>query len=706
MRNEYLIKTLTIVILVLILLPHAAYADFIKQTLWNFVVTVFGGFAAFGGLFLNVGINKFVIGFGDIFKNEGLGVVVNSIWTIIRDLINIGFIFGLIYIGLKMILGADNHSTRTWLVHLILAALLVNFSLLISKFVVDFSNTLAAEIANSSFSVASDGKLDVSQTFLNSLGVQSVLNWEANSQNLGDKGYLYIFGTAIIFLIMVFVFAAGGIMLIIRFAALILFMIFSPLMFIGWIFPQLQNISSSYWKKFIGRAFFAPIYILLLYISASVLRVSVGGQISGYDKVLSSNNGAEVINSFDNSLPMLALAAIFLIASIIIANKLGSDGANVAMSMGRRFRKGIQHTTGMLTLGAGAATLRNTVGRGSYALTKSQAFKTAVANHPALGKYAYKAAEVGAKSSFDVRNVGGLGRVTGLGYGKRGGFAKTVKDREAAEKKFAKSIHVDYDKNNPEYIAKVNAKEQEIRTKTPKDIERVQNNKRILSESQNKDSDTIQNEIDTAREELAALQKELKTAKKDKTKTKEEIEKIVDKLKAKQDEITYKELAKNMSANDYEATRQALDDQIRELEKKKNKAREHAIAEVKYANEIAYMKHLESSAKFWDKWSKIATGAGADGAVVGGAVAGVAGSALLGGVGVGAGIAMGAHSARAKAAHAALIKEYGKDGTAKVKKEQAIKAAKIRQEADKELLQEEGAITSTESKPDAEVDNA
>ena len=77
--------------------------------------------------------------------------------------------------------------------------------------------------------------------------------------------YTLIFGAMIFMTIAAFVFAAGGILLTVRFIMLIVFMIFSPLMFLGWIFPKFQNYSSDWWKKFLGYAFFAPAYTFLIF---------------------------------------------------------------------------------------------------------------------------------------------------------------------------------------------------------------------------------------------------------------------------------------------------------------------------------------------------------------------------------------------------------------------------------------------------------
>ena len=116
-----------------------------EKVLYNFVVNVFGALVGWGGGVLDFGVNTFVLDFGTQFRATGLGDMVDQV---VRDFFNITFIFGLVYLGFTMILKNDDANTRRWLVSLIIAALLVNFSLFISKMVVDASNIIATQVIN------------------------------------------------------------------------------------------------------------------------------------------------------------------------------------------------------------------------------------------------------------------------------------------------------------------------------------------------------------------------------------------------------------------------------------------------------------------------------------------------------------------------------------------------------------------------------
>lgn len=344
---------LSVIAVFVLFVPGVVFAEganFLETTLWNIVVNFFGMFVALGGLLLNSGINDFVIGFGDGFKDSGVGASVNFLWLAVRDIFNLTFIFGLIYLGFKMILNSDDSNTRRWLVHLILAALLVNFSLFITKSVVDFTNILATEIVTNGFIVDPTSKeVAISDTFMDNLGITNLLSFKIQELPNGlDNGgiYGYIFGTMILFIVMAFVFAAGGLLLIIRYAALCIYMILSPLMFIGWVFPGLQSYTNKYWSGFLGRAFFAPVYILLVYFSAKILsalytELKVNGSGPAFTKSLTAGGNA-MTTEFAGTFPPFILSCVFLIASIVIAQKMGADGAGAALSFGKKARKRVQ----------------------------------------------------------------------------------------------------------------------------------------------------------------------------------------------------------------------------------------------------------------------------------------------------------------------------------------------------------------------------
>ncbi len=321
-----------------------------------------GGFVSgIGGLMLDLAIEKLVLQMGDFFVNQGLGAVVNSIWTVIRDLLNILFIFSLVYIGLRTIWDSDDSKTKSLLGHLIIAALLINFSLYFAKVVVDVANFTAVQvhsaavsgitgtygIKNSSFLNYVTGEKSLSGAYMQVLDTSSWFN------GIGDIEGVILYAIMAMFFLMFlgFVLAYGAIMLTWRFIAIVFYLMFSPFMFLGWILPQFQSYSTKWWKGFIGYSFYAPIYIFMLYVglySLQQIKNDIG--INGGFSNIFGASGTEVVSGMGIFI-FFALGVGFLIGAMKVAGIVSQGGAAIGMGAADKFAR--KWTTGMGKIGAG-----------------------------------------------------------------------------------------------------------------------------------------------------------------------------------------------------------------------------------------------------------------------------------------------------------------------------------------------------------------
>ena len=306
----------------------------IYNMLFAFVVTVFGKLFSWSGALFDMGLSTFVLGFGDLYYNQNVGVSVEEVWKIIRDLFNLTFIFGLVMIGFKMILDSNDSKARSTLVSLIGAALLVNFSLFITKFVIDVANVTASVVAKGF------GGENIANGFINLIKISTFLNIDANQIGALQTGgaFGYIFGLLIFFAVAAFVFAAGGILMIIRFVVLCAYMVFSPVMFIGWVFPSLGKHSSKYWSGFLGQAFFAPAYLLMLYLSFKVM-ASYRDQIGVVDYGQLFAQGPELAGSAARVIPFFVMTMVFLVMSLVVAKNMGVNRHRVDCREGNQHRQ-------------------------------------------------------------------------------------------------------------------------------------------------------------------------------------------------------------------------------------------------------------------------------------------------------------------------------------------------------------------------------
>ena len=384
---------------------------------------------------------------------------------------------------------------------------------------VDFSNQLAAQIVvtgmggeytvNKSTNLA---EVDLGQSFMNRMGITSI--WENPVKGVG---WGYIFGTAILFMITTFVFAAGGILLIIRFAVLNLFLVLSPVMFLSWILPGLKDTMNRYWSMFLGRAFFAPIYFLFIYFSLQIisgLQVAVSGPGSnlanpswaGTFQAVGNAGPRTIQDSTLGTLPFFVLICVFMIASLVVAQKMGADGGSKAVSMGKSLSNKARRTTtklaGSATLGVAGVAGQQTFGR----MARSQANNDDLQRRAAEGSYRARvqlaAARKVADSSFDARRVGGMGKALGIGEGKKGGIETRIKDKQKKEEEFMKSLKTDVSLKDSEKIKKEEEEKLEKENQeTDKELETIE----AVAENSGKNTVALTNEINDLGRDIEGL---------------------------------------------------------------------------------------------------------------------------------------------------------------------------------------------------------
>lgn len=350
--KKYSIQRIFVVLVLLILFTpqFSCYADAeqdILEILFSFVNATFGNLMWLTGSLLDYAISDFVVGFGYYYKQNGIGSAIDILWTSVRDIFNLTFIFGLVYIGFKTILDSSDNSAKKALGMLIMAALLVNFSLFFTKSVIDFSNIAAKQFVQTYENPKGSNQYKISDRLMDYLGVQTV--FKTKKEELPNLSWSYVFGAMYLYLVAAFVFLAGAILLIIRFIVLNIYMLLSPVMFIGWVFPNFSGVTKKYWEGFLGQAFFAPAYFLMLYFSMKIiqslqegLNITAGKNLA---TVVSGTDYATALSSTGGILMFFLLASGFMIASLLVGKKIGAAGATTAVSLGQKAQSKVRNYT-------------------------------------------------------------------------------------------------------------------------------------------------------------------------------------------------------------------------------------------------------------------------------------------------------------------------------------------------------------------------
>ncbi len=279
---------------------------------------------------------------------------------------NLGFVFAIIVMAFATIFRVQSYAMKQTLWKLIVAALLVNFSLTIAGAFISVSN-----IFTDFFLQGLNGK-SISDGLMGVLNPQALV--EVNDASAWDiltgmLSYLFKYMASLLFVIVfnfiiILTFFALFIMLLIRAITLGVLLVIMPIVWLLWIFPGTSKYWSEWWNNFIRWTFFAPIVLFFI-----VLVISSGGQLQKIRETsgVSQQQGVGVEKAFKDSMTFnpdffdhvsqIIITTGLLLGGLIAANKMGITFASTAMGLakgsGKMFggwvgRKSLQYGTGIL----------------------------------------------------------------------------------------------------------------------------------------------------------------------------------------------------------------------------------------------------------------------------------------------------------------------------------------------------------------------
>ncbi len=329
----------------------------VVASIGNFVLEMSATVLAISGYFLDAAISYSI-------SNAGFGSmdVIKTGWTVTRDLANLFFIFILLYIAIATILRLSGYGMKELLAKVIIIALLVNFSLLITQVIIDSSNVLAMEFYDkiSNIKNAKGEKMSLSAIYVNGLNPQSLFKVSTNEEadavkftdgqepTLSQIAIITLLGSGMI-LTTAFVLFAAGVLFVVRLAILWILMVLAPLAFLAMALPATKGYASQWWKKLFDQSFFAPVFLALLYIVVKIigegsLLKQLGADNVAFSTAFGSPNDANV---------KLVLNFVILItltiACLIVAKQMGAYGADSVMKWGQSARKWGQGYAGRVT---------------------------------------------------------------------------------------------------------------------------------------------------------------------------------------------------------------------------------------------------------------------------------------------------------------------------------------------------------------------
>lgn len=312
-------------------------------------------FLSICGWFFNASVNISIVEMKVFLERL---TVIGLIWRTIRDVSSIFFIGILIYTSIATILGFGSDVKKV-IKNVIIAGLLINFSLFFTRLAVDASNAASLYIYQAMTPTApaapsSSGGLEmsdflnldkpgISDLFMDSLGVQTIYNnvKQVSGADTSVNGINIIIaglGGTIIMIIAGVSFFIAALMFIARFAILIILMAFSPVYFVGMILPQADSFSKDWMKWLKSQLLFAPIYLFFMYITLRVIsdpnfKAMFGG--STFAELFTSNG----IKGSAGIIIQYVIVIVLLNAGLATAISMAGEGGKFAGKMSDTFNK-------------------------------------------------------------------------------------------------------------------------------------------------------------------------------------------------------------------------------------------------------------------------------------------------------------------------------------------------------------------------------
>jgi len=294
-------------------------------------------------------------------------------WEFSRDIANLGFVIFIIIIAFATILRQESYGIKQALVKLILIALLINFSFVITVWVIETSNFLTM--------VFLQNMPGLGDTIMNIIKPQSAIldvsnltkaSWLDKLLHPLQQALAFLTGLfwAIIFgIIALIVLAAMTIMFYLRTLAFIFLLMVAPIAWLGYIFPNLRKQTwELWWDQLLKWSFFAPImafFVRLAHLFVNVDKIYTDEQVIG-STAYQAIKEASFAGDAGNIMLRVFFSAGLLIGGLVIGYKTGITGSKITFGMGQKIGKWAMGMPG--TIGKMAA--RPTLGKMAESMQK------------------------------------------------------------------------------------------------------------------------------------------------------------------------------------------------------------------------------------------------------------------------------------------------------------------------------------------------
>ena len=266
-----------------------------------------------------------------------------SIWRMVRDFANMFFILVLLFSAFCTIFQVTRWGIKNIWLNVLINALLVNFSYSIARFLIDISNVIMYYLLNTAFKATTmDGGGGIMANIATNTNISKILIPEKVATY--EVSYMIVATIFVFVLAMTLLVVAG--MFVVRLIRLTILVMFSPVGFVGYIFPSFNKYANDWWDDLFKYAFMGPIMLFAIMVAMKMMEaMSKQSAMAGFLKEANKN----VPNGFDSN--FLSALAFYMIPIFILwigvsmaaslsgevkqwSGKVGAAGKKFAKGMG------------------------------------------------------------------------------------------------------------------------------------------------------------------------------------------------------------------------------------------------------------------------------------------------------------------------------------------------------------------------------------
>ena len=311
-------------------------ANIAEGALITVVTTLIYGIVWFFGMLVTVTLIPILVmvaSYNDFATEYGVQLG----WTVVRDVSNMFFIIVLLVIAVATIFKVESYSYRALLPKLIIMAILINFSRMITSFFIDFAQIIMLTFVNSFRDIAGGN-------IINAVGIGDILSYSAKKTVSGqDVESLKVLGGLLLGLAVAAVTAgvllAFILVLVFRVIMLWTLTVLSPLAYLLSAFPGGQKYSSQWWEKFTSHLIVGPVLAFFLWLSFAIMQqgsfarrenTTFGKFLAGEKVTIEKYNPFETEVGRTDSLINFIIVISLLIGSLTLTQQLGVMGGQFA----------------------------------------------------------------------------------------------------------------------------------------------------------------------------------------------------------------------------------------------------------------------------------------------------------------------------------------------------------------------------------------